>query len=140
MSRGPGWIQRALYLTILHGHKPMTFANIRDHIAKARDYPPGVTMLPDFQRSVRRALKRMVDDQAIIALGKGGPADPHRYCPNPMLVAMACDAQTYERVVAMINADPAAAQGWNKAASDIDAHRAHRHSDWFARRKFQRAK
>jgi hypothetical protein len=46
-------------------------------------FEPGQVMSPSFKRSLRRALKKMVDDRDLLALGSGGPADPFRYCINP---------------------------------------------------------
>ena len=39
-------------------------------------------------RSLRRAMKSLVDDHSLIAIGEGGPADPKRYWLNPMMIAM----------------------------------------------------
>ena len=36
-----------------------------------------------FVRSLRRALKKMIDD-GFVALGRGGPGDPHRYGVDPI--------------------------------------------------------
>jgi hypothetical protein len=61
----------------------MTFAEIMDP-------PPdhGCGHHPQFIRSVRRALRKMIDDGAVVTVGKGGPGDPFRYCLNPLLTAM----------------------------------------------------
>jgi hypothetical protein len=45
----------------------------------------------------------------MMALGEGGPGDPKRYCLNPITVAMASDKEEFERVSAMLKADPGAA-------------------------------
>jgi hypothetical protein len=46
-----------------------------------------------FVRSVRRALRKMVDNKAIVALGKGGPRKPHRYSVDLMIAVMAIEDQ-----------------------------------------------
>ena len=74
MSRGPGKLQRVLFQIIRDSSEPKTFAQLR-----------GGDVDPVYERSCRRALKHMVDDNIILTLGKGGPADPHRYYVNPLL-------------------------------------------------------
>lgn len=81
MSRGPGYLQRYLF-GLLNG-EPITFAEIL-RIAK----PHEVTYMPHIERSLRRSLKKMIDDQVVIALGRGGPGEPHRYAVHPMLAAL----------------------------------------------------
>ena len=78
MSRGPGKLQLLLFQLINDSSEPKTFAELR-----------GGDVGPVLERSCRRALKSMVDDNVILQLGKGGPSDPHRYRVNPMLAAMA---------------------------------------------------
>ena len=74
MSRGPGKVQRLLFQIINNSSEPKTFAELR-----------GGDVDPSFERSCRRALKSMVASGVILALGKGGPDDPHRYCVDPMV-------------------------------------------------------
>jgi hypothetical protein len=81
MSRGAGYLQRYLF-GLLNG-KELTFAEII-RIAK----PHEVTYMPHLVRSMRRSLRKMIDDQVVIALGRGGPGDPHRYAVHPMLAAL----------------------------------------------------
>jgi sugar-specific transcriptional regulator TrmB len=48
-------------------------------------------------RSLRRALKSLVDNNT--------PADPKRYCANPMLAALAGTKEEFERLSAIVEAD-----------------------------------
>ena len=79
MSRGAGYLQRYLFGLLLNG-KELTFAEII-RIAK----PHEVTYMPHLVRSMRRSLRKMIDDKVVIALGRGGPGGPHRYAVNPIL-------------------------------------------------------
>jgi hypothetical protein len=92
MSRGMGYVQRYIFELLRHTKKPMTFTEIRD-IAEP------LHMLYSEQRSFRRALRCMVADGGIMTIGKGGPADPYRYCVHPMILAMiAKDKAEYEEM------------------------------------------
>ena len=55
MSRGPGRLQRGLWQVILDHGKPMAFAEIRTMLVEA-----DIWVSPSLQRSLRRALHRMV--------------------------------------------------------------------------------
>jgi hypothetical protein len=50
--------------------------------------PHEVTYKPHMERSLRRSLRKMINAQVVVALGRGGPGDPHRYAVHPMLAAM----------------------------------------------------
>jgi len=97
MSRGPGRLQRAIFSILRHNLKPMTFTEIMGP-------PPehGCGFHPYFIRSVRRALRRMVDDGDVMAIGAGGPRDPHRYCVHPFVVALFGERAEYDALVAAI--------------------------------------
>jgi hypothetical protein len=83
MSRGLGKTQTALLLTIrLHG-KPMTFAEIRASVRRHRDMQPDERLRPSFERSLRRALHRLVEEWELIAMGEGGRGEPLRYFVHP---------------------------------------------------------
>jgi hypothetical protein len=43
---------------------------------------------PHMVRSMRRALKRMVADGALMTDGNGGPGDPFRYVIHPFVAVM----------------------------------------------------
>jgi hypothetical protein len=91
MSRGPGRLQleRALFAEIqLHG-EPTTFEDIRALIRKDFDLADDTKLDPWLERSLRRALQRMVTNGGLIAIGGGGRADPFRYFIHPMIIASA---------------------------------------------------
>jgi hypothetical protein len=75
MSRGPGYLQR--YLFGLIRQRPMTFAEIRK-IAQGDDITMFATQ-PSKERSLRRALLKMVRDGAVIPEGRGDAGNPYRY-------------------------------------------------------------
>lgn len=75
MSRGHGCLQRYLFEVL--AHKPMTFAEIRK-VAACEGYPT-------VERSLRRSLRKMVDDKTVVTTGRGGPGDPSRYEISPLL-------------------------------------------------------
>lgn len=86
MSRGFGKMQRFWLQVAAKNRKPWTFDELcRSAFPEA--YEPDVEMRPSFRRSLRRALKRLVDKKSIIPLGAGGPGAPYRYCINPMLLS-----------------------------------------------------
>ena len=83
MSRGQGSLQRGIKeaLTTIydHGHGAVIAVLRQWFIARAgadRDD----TLTPAFTRSLRRAIKGLVDrGEILIASGNGGPGDPRRY-------------------------------------------------------------
>jgi hypothetical protein len=87
MSRGPGYLQR--YLFGLIRQKPMTFAEMRK-IAQGDDITMFVTK-PSLERSLRRALLKMVRDGAVITEGRGEPRNPYRYHVSAPITAMLPD-------------------------------------------------
>jgi hypothetical protein len=78
-----------------HG-RPLTFAEIRGDSAPS----------PSLERSVRRALHKLVQNGALIAMGDGGRADPFRYFLNPMLIGMTEDKSQRDALVTALEADP----------------------------------
>src|SRR4051812_7842959 len=81
MSRGPGRLQATLFGVIRQHGKPMTFADIRAVLRKALNVEhysafEWSLFYSSLERSLRRALHRMVKDGALIAMGDGGRADP----------------------------------------------------------------
>jgi hypothetical protein len=82
MSRGLGRMQRVLFETIRRHGQPMTFDELR--IEAIGD--DGGRLRGAFERSMRRALHRMVSDGGLIAIGGGGRADPFRYFVHPMVM------------------------------------------------------
>jgi hypothetical protein len=87
MSRGPGQLQKYLFLTIHRSGKPLTFGEIVKlaYPLDAPNRPPQAWKI----RSLRRALHKMVKDNIVLASGVGGPGDPHRYSINPMVLTLA---------------------------------------------------
>ncbi len=83
MSRGPGYLQR--YLFGLIRQRPLTFAEIRK-IAQSNDITMFITK-PSLERSLRRALLKMVRDGAVITEGRGEPRNPYRYHLSPLINA-----------------------------------------------------
>jgi hypothetical protein len=84
MSRGLGALQRVLWQTIRRHDRPMTFAEIRAEAIGGDD----VELTASFERSLRRALHRMVEGGGLIAIGDGGRSDPHRYFIHPLIIGM----------------------------------------------------
>ena len=111
MSRGPGKLQRVLFLTIRRHGKPMTFDDIR--VEAIGDDP--VRLSASFERSIRRSLHRMVSEGVLIAIGGGGRADPFRYSIHPMLVAMTDTKEAFTATTDAFKADPGGAEALHKA-------------------------
>jgi hypothetical protein len=85
MSRGLGSLQRdikeALTTLYAHDYGAISIAVLREwFIARAGGNPEAVTLHPAFARSLRRAIKGLVDrGDILIVSGNGGPGDPRRY-------------------------------------------------------------
>jgi hypothetical protein len=85
LSRGLGKLQReikhALTMAFDHGYGPMRIADIRYwFIARYGGDPESDKLRPTHERSLKRALKGLIDkDEVLIFDGKGGPGDPRRY-------------------------------------------------------------
>jgi hypothetical protein len=86
MSRGHGRLQRFWIKVAAHGEGEIWTFDDLCRSAFPEAYEPGMEMKPSFKRSLRRALKGMVEDGNIIPLGAGGRTDPFRYCINPSLL------------------------------------------------------
>jgi len=54
---------------------------------------------PTFERSLRRALRKMVDDGVVKTVGDGGPRDPARYHVDPLLLAMAGNEEDFNTLL-----------------------------------------
>jgi len=105
MSRGLGRRQQALLTTIQMRRKPMTFEDIRADIRAALDLPADRRFRPAFERSLRRALHSLVRDSLLISIGGGGPGDPLRYLPHPMLVGASGDKATLDEYMRAVEAE-----------------------------------
>ena len=77
MSRGHGLRQRSLLALIQDADGATTFQEIAQALCPQE-------LSGSVRRSMRRALKGLVDEGAVLALGAGGRGEPHRYCINPL--------------------------------------------------------
>jgi hypothetical protein len=78
MSRGYGVMMQVLSGVLRKSAQPMTFDQIRRK-AFPEAFKPGYELRASAERSLRRALKNLVDRGSILATGEGGPGDPKRY-------------------------------------------------------------
>ena len=116
MSRGPGWLQHALFNLIRGSDKPVTFAEMRAHILQDLGVnDPDTKLKSSFERSVRRALQRLTEDGTLMALGEGGPSDARRYCLDPMMVAITGDKEAFGRAMNIAKTDPGGNEACAKA-------------------------
>ena len=115
MSRGFGRLQQALLLTIRQHGKPMTFEEIRAVIRQTFELEDGAKLYPSFERSLRRAIHRMVSDRMLVAFGDGGRSDPYRYFFHPMGIAIMCDEPEAQALWKAMQADP----GSNEALGEL---------------------
>jgi hypothetical protein len=121
MSRGPGYMQQYLFRLLRHSDKPMTFVNILARAFPEGSYEAGMVKALGpgnvaRVRSLRRAMKGLVDDNAVIAIGEGGPADPKRYWVNPMMVVMSGNKDDFDKATAMLEREPGGVAAMNKTA------------------------
>ena len=87
MSRGLGSLQRnvkeiiARALAELEPPQPLRFTDIRAvYVLQCGGKPYGDKLPPSFERSLKRALKSLVDRGDVLILrGQGRPGDPYRY-------------------------------------------------------------
>ena len=70
-------------------------------IRKELEVEDGTKLYSSFERSLRRALQRMVSDGGVIAIGGGGPADPYRYFMDPLLIAIASKSRKKDTLGSM---------------------------------------
>ena len=57
----------------------------------------------------------MVTDGALIAIGRGGRADPFRYSIHPGIMQAMCDTEEeFEALLDVLAADPGASETWEK--------------------------
>jgi hypothetical protein len=105
MSRGFGWIQRAVVRVVMNAERPLTYAEIFDRILG--DPPLARCGLP-FERSLRRTIQREIGKNNLIAIGSGGRADPHRYYLHPGMIASigAQDSARAEGLYETLRKDP----------------------------------
>jgi len=78
-------MQRYLFELLYESKKPMTFAAVRRAAAAGEDLVFRLTV----ERSLRRALKRMVDNEVVDANGD-------TYCIHPKILAIMADGKACE--------------------------------------------
>lgn len=89
MSRGISKIQKGLFACLLRIGKPVTFDELCRTSLKWGGFDPNTDRFKQSKlRSLRRSLRGQIRDGAIITLGGGGRADPFRYFPHPMILAI----------------------------------------------------
>jgi hypothetical protein len=125
MSRGPGYMQQYLLGVIGQSDKPMTFAEIAARAFPEGSFEADMTKVLGASnvarvRSLRRALRKLCDGNVLLAVGQGGRHDPHRYCFDPLFMAMVGDKEDYRKACAVVEADP----GGNEAANNSKLMRA----------------
>jgi hypothetical protein len=120
MSRGLGKRQHALVDFILARGKPTTFADIRAMILEAND-----GWIPSsYERSLRRALHRLVETEILIPIGGGGRGDPLRYFYHPIGIAFMEGKERRAALFAALEADPGGAEAADKSIRPKPKHSA----------------
>ena len=68
----------------------MTWAEMRHEVCKQTGYEEAMFSIvhASLQRSLRRAMAKMVKDGAVITVGRGGRGEPFRYSIDPLLLGM----------------------------------------------------
>jgi hypothetical protein len=92
MSRGFGKVQTVLVGIIRHHKRPMTWAEMRGGLLSA-----------SLERSARRALHGLVENQMLITLSNGGPSDPYRYFLHPFFIGFLPDEQEARILLAALD-------------------------------------
>ena len=93
MSRGLGTLQgdvkRVLTRAAEYGFGTLRFTDIRAAFVVGAGGDPQNDMLrPSHERSIKRALKGLVDRRDVVVVGgEGGPGDPYRYTTIECLAA-----------------------------------------------------
>ena len=124
MRRGFGIIQRCLFASIRDADKLMTFEEVAQTLYPEA-FKPGYELRASMRRSTRRALKKLIDDRDILALGKGGRGDPHRYCFNPIAFLQIKEAKIdrFEAGLKLLEGYPQVHNAVSCAAEKIAAER-----------------
>jgi hypothetical protein len=85
---GLGKWQRTLFVLVRGSERPITFAEICGRLMQNSGVnDPDDTLPLTFRRMLRRSLKRLLDQDYVMAFGEGGPGEPRRYCMSPLLAA-----------------------------------------------------
>ena len=88
MSRGMGKLQREIFGIILDRGKPITYTDIVARLCAVEPSKVPLIRASSLARNIRRAIHSMVGRGELIALGKGGPKEPHRYFFHPVFLAV----------------------------------------------------
>jgi hypothetical protein len=115
MSRGLGRLQQVLWVTIRRHGKPLTF----DYIRAEAIGPDGGQLSASFERSMRRALHRMVSTGGLVTIGDGGRADPYRYFINPLVIGMMGKTPEAAALQQALEADPGAERAAAKLMAEM---------------------
>jgi hypothetical protein len=89
MSRGLGKVELHFLGLIMDASRaePMTFAQMIEKVLAEQGHNIPFSIwrkdYPTIARSFRRAIASLVDKGYIVAVGRGGPLAPHRYCLHP---------------------------------------------------------
>ncbi len=107
MSRGFGQMPRKLLAAIERHGKPMTFWEMRAALLPQNDgLEPDVRLLRSFDRSASRALHRLVSQNVLIVIGRGGRAGPFRYFLHPMVIAELSDTEVRDALFDVLKEAP----------------------------------
>jgi hypothetical protein len=84
---------QAIFGTIAEHGEPMTFGELRDIAFPQGTYEGDMARILGPSnvgrvRSLRRAIQSMVKSETLVAIGKGGRADPQRYNIHPFIAVM----------------------------------------------------
>jgi hypothetical protein len=90
-----------------HG-KPMSFEDVRAQVRRDVGVEPGTELRLSFERSLRRALHRLCEDEILIAIGDGGRGDPFRYFIHPLIIGLMGDTPEAHALEEALEADAGA--------------------------------
>ena len=78
-----------------------------------------VKLRGSFERSLRRALHKLTEDFAVIAIGDGGPSDPYRYFVHPVHIGMMGDTAEAKALLSVLETDSGAEAAVAKAMAKL---------------------
>ena len=124
MSRGWGKVQEYLFGVVAQAKKPMTFEEIWTVAFPEGSFESDLARVlgrgkVGMARSLRRALRRLVDEGDLIAIGAEGRGDLFRYSLNPMMAALCWSKDQYETLAKRVAAEPGGEDAMNKAAKAL---------------------
>jgi hypothetical protein len=102
-----GKLQRELFGIIFDYGKPITYTDIVARLCAVEPSEVPLIRSSSLARNIRRAIHSMVQRSELIALGKGGREEPHRYFFHPMFLAVREKTDpAVPPLQAALNADP----------------------------------